>query len=64
MITEERRYLNPYSVHGAATLDVANTEHMKSTHPTADVFLYTDHKHSPPPPTSRFLSTHPSTYLL
>lgn len=64
MILAERRYLNPFSPHGAAALDVANTQHLKSTHPSVDRFRYTDHKNLSQVPTSRYISTNPSTYLL
>lgn len=64
MITSDRRYLNQFSVHGAATLDLANTEHIKTSNPNYDRFLYTDHKHQVQYPNSRHLSTNPSTYML
>lgn len=64
MITDCRRYLNQFSIWGADTLDQGNTENIKSTNPFFDRFLFHDYKHQPLPPTSRYLSPKPSTYLL
>lgn len=64
MKTDERTYLSQFSIWGAGALDMGNTENIKSTNPSYDPFLYHDHKQRPLPPTSRYLSTKPSTYLL
>lgn len=64
MTTDCARYLNQFSIWGAAKYDQGNTENIKSTNPFNDRFMFHDHKHNPLPPNSRYLSPNPATYLL
>ncbi len=62
-LLEERAYLNTFTIWGARQHDPAMTDNIKSVDPMFDRNVYKGFKVWPKPPTSRFLSPVPATYL-